>query len=149
MHNIQYEADRTLKAYAVCTWKCSGNWDLRSYRRTDQYSWTNYVSSRRLQLLGRPTATRYCVLLLGLQVPVTSDTSRNCQGQGFDIAVVCCEKAFPKFDIPPVVIRYDKTKSSCRNIFFIIPIAVKLRVEIRLHQLIALCEGQRRFPFGY
>lgn len=137
LHNIQYGSDRTLKAYAVSgNIPVVGTFEAFMFISEDRPMLLEkfYIVKESQSLLGRPTATRYSVLLLGLQVPVSM--ARDSQLQCFDIAAINSQKAFPKFNIPPVVIRYDTTKPPCRNIFFNIPIAVKPRVEERLQQLV-------------
>lgn len=140
LHNVQYRADRTLKAYAVSgEIPVIGTFEAFMFVSEDRpvHLEKFYVVRESQSLLGRPTATRYSVLLLGLQVPVSTDTSRDSPFQSIDIASISSEQVFPKFNVPPVVIRYDRTKPPCRNIFFNIPIAVKPRVEERLQQLIS------------
>lgn len=138
VHNLQFKADRSLKAYATSgEIPVIGTFEAFMFVSEDRPVLLEkfYVVKESQSLLGRPTATRYSVLLLGLQVPLCLDASKAFQFHGIDIAYISSDKAFPKFKIPPVVIRYDKTKPPCRNIFFNIPIAMKSRVEERLQQL--------------
>ncbi|XP_058811106.1 uncharacterized protein LOC131675999 [Topomyia yanbarensis] len=140
LHNMQYGSDQTLKAYAVSGQiPVIGMFEAFLFVSEDRPVLLEkfYIVKESRSLLGRPTATRYCILLLGLQVQAYTDASRESQHYCVDIATICSEKAFPKFNIPPVIIRYDETKPPCRNIFFNIPIAVKPRVEERLQQLVA------------
>lgn len=135
LYNIQERSDRPLKAYAsageikvLCTFEAF------LYVSEDRPTLLEkfYVVNECRSLLGRQTATRYSVLLLGLQVPVfpSLHTTR-------EIAMVEASEIFPKFKIEPVEISYDKTRPPCRNIFMNIPPAVKPLVEQRLQHLIS------------
>ncbi|XP_062709531.1 uncharacterized protein K02A2.6-like [Aedes albopictus] len=140
VYNIQERPDRPLKAYAsagdikvLCTF------EALLYVSEDRPILLEkfYVVDECRSLLGRHTATRYSVLQLGLQVPVSSELSQFPLNTARGIAMVEENEIFPKFNMPPIQISYDKTKPPCRNIFMSIPPAVKPLVENRLQQLLS------------
>lgn len=137
--NVNYETDRPLKAYAT-----TGMIDVlatfHAYLHISDSRPTLlekfYVVKECKALLSRATACRYSVLMLGLKVPIQP----YCSGKDWvlhagEIAVICSNEAFPKFNVPPVKIYYDTTRPPCRNIFVNVPLAVKPLVEKRLQEL--------------
>lgn len=137
IYNYQEKSDRSLKPYASSAEiKVLGTFEAFLYISDDRPVLLEkfYIVNERYSLLGRLTASRYCVLLLGHKVPVCSNTgdtdSSNC------IRALYMEEVFPKFNIPPVKINYDKSAPPCRNIFTNIPIALKTLVHQRLMQLV-------------
>lgn len=138
--DVRDQTDRPLKAYGTV-----GNINVAATFHAYLYVSDNrptflekfYVVKEARALLGRTTASRYSILMLGLKVPVDP--------QNFDvkdvlyageIAAVSPDEFFPKFNVPPVKIHYDKSKPPCRNIFLNIPLAVKPLVEKRIQGLI-------------
>lgn len=141
LFNVRDSADHPLKAYAT-----SGEIPVLATFEAFMHISDNrptllekfYVVKEGRSLLGRATATRYSVLLLGLQVPINSEKClSNSWYEATEIATVTANEAFPKFNIPPVKINYDRTRSPCRNVFMNIPVALKPIVEKRLQQLLA------------
>ncbi|XP_055621533.1 uncharacterized protein K02A2.6-like [Toxorhynchites rutilus septentrionalis] len=141
LFNIQYSTDRPLKAYATeGEIPVTFTFEAFLHISDDRPSLLEkfYVVKECRSLLGRSTATRYSVLLLGLQVPVNSvKSSTHSWYDPREIASVTMDEVFPKFNIPPIQLSYDQTRPPCRNVFMNIPIAVKPMVEKRLHQLLA------------
>lgn len=140
LFNIQERSDRPLKGYAsageikvLCTFEAF------LYVSEDRPTLLEkfYVVDERRSLLGRQTATRYSILQLGLQVPVSLEQARLPLSDEREIAIVDEYETFPKFNIPPIEISYDKTKPPCRNVFMNIPPAVKPMVEKRLQHLLS------------
>lgn len=139
--NIKNTSDRPLKAYATAK-----NIEVLATFEAYLFIAENrpmllekfYVVRENRALLGRPTATRYSILMLGLKVPVNSTGNRK---KLFitvgDIAAIEADKIFPKFNIPPVKIYYDTTRPPCRNVFSNIPLAIKPLVEKRLEGLVS------------
>ena len=134
------EPDRSLKAYAssgeikvFCTFEAFLHISEDRPTLLEKF----YVVDECRSLLGRQTATRYSVLQLGLQVPVSLENSRFQLRNGREIATVEANETFPKFNISPIEISYDKTKPPCRNVFMNIPAAVKPLVETRLQHLLS------------
>lgn len=139
LHNIQQGTDRALKAYSTeDEIPVLGTFEAFLFISQDRPVLLEkfYIVRESQSLLGRPTATRYSVLLLGLQVPITSQGTADLEAHPeVRLAAVALVDVFPKFNIPPVEIKYDTTKPPCRIIFFNIPLAVKPLVERRLQQL--------------
>lgn len=140
LFNIQCGTDRPLKAYAA-KGEISVSFTFEAFLHIseDRPSFLEkfYVVEECRSLLGRATATRYSVLLLGLQVPVKSRKSMTRPWyEEQEIASVRTDGIFPKFNIPPVQLSYDRTRPPCRNVFMNIPIAIKPIVEKRLLQLL-------------
>lgn len=139
LHNIERGTDRPLKAYAsavdipvVSTFEAFLEISNDRPILLERF----YVVKEARSLLGRATATRYSVLLLGLKVPVQSGrSSPQFWYEASDIAAIT-EERFPRFNIPPVEINYDQTKPPCRNIFTNVPLSVKPIVEQRLQKLL-------------
>lgn len=113
LHNIERGTDRPLKAYAsavdipvVSTFEAFLEISNDRPILLERF----YVVKEARSLLGRATATRYSVLLLGLKVPVQSGrSSPQFWYEASDIAAIT-EERFPRFNIPPVEINYDQTK---------------------------------------
>lgn len=96
-----------------------------------------YVVNELRSLLGRATANRYSVLMLGLKVPIDSDRlTDKLNAYPSNIASLVKKEPFPKFNVPPVKISYNRNEPPCMNIFMNIPRAVKPLVEQRLQQLV-------------
>ncbi|XP_055523219.1 uncharacterized protein K02A2.6-like [Wyeomyia smithii] len=141
--NLQHSTDKTLKAYAstgeipvVSTFEAFLHVSDDRPVLLEKF----YVVKEFRSLLGRATATRYSILLLGLKVPLINENlplQSWCETGDNEIATVQTDAIFPRFNVPPVEIPYDKTRPPCRNVFMNIPIAVKPIVEKRLDQLLA------------
>lgn len=141
MYNIKEGTDRSLKAYAS-----KGELDVLatfeaflfiSDERPVHLEKFYVVKNANRSLLGRPTALRYSVLMLGFNVPVLQGDGPDAHGASSMLATIVASNPFPKFNIPPVKISYDKSRPPCRNIFSNIPQAIKPLVEKRLQELIA------------
>ncbi|XP_062538828.1 uncharacterized protein K02A2.6-like [Armigeres subalbatus] len=139
VYNIQERSDRPLEGYGsageINVMYTFGAFLTVSEDRTILLE-KFYVVRECRSLLGRQTATRYSILLLGLQVPVESSRF-GLQHMKREIAMVETIESFPKFNIPPIEISYDKTRPACRNIYMNIPPAVKPLVEQRLQHLLS------------
>ena len=145
LHNVQQGTDRPLKAYAksegihvICTFEAF--LEITDDRPTLLEKF--YVVKEHRSLLSRATSSRYNVLLLGLKVPVDiGGASRNTDdgwtSVGFIGLVSEVSAQFPKFNIPPIKIPYDKTVPACRNIFTNIPAAMKPAVQRRLEEQVS------------
>lgn len=141
--NLQNKADRSLRAYATAG-------EIPVIATFEAYLFISddrpvlmekfYVVDEQRSLLSRPTATRYCVLMLGMKVPISTeehDAWNDSRLQSVDILSVSDTTPFPKFNIPPVRIDYNRDMAPCRNIFTNIPFCIKPLVLQRLNQLIA------------
>ncbi|XP_062711240.1 uncharacterized protein K02A2.6-like [Aedes albopictus] len=139
---VKCGTDRPLKAYAS-----SGNIEVMATFNAYLFISDDrpillekfYVVKEARALLSRTTASRYSVLMLGLKVPVQTVQTQPVAAHHVyagEIAVLDTDDIFPKFNVPPVKIHYDKSKPPCRNIFLNIPAAVKPLVEKRIQELI-------------
>ncbi|XP_062558328.1 uncharacterized protein K02A2.6-like [Armigeres subalbatus] len=138
--NIQEKSDRTLKAYAtIGEIEVLATFEANLFISNDRpvYLEKFYVVRELRSLLGRPTATRYSVLMLGVKVPVSSDQNPTISFLTGEIALVNAKNVFPKFNIPPVKISYNKSVPPCRNVYLSIPQSVRPLVEERLQQLVS------------
>lgn len=131
--NVQDRSDRTLRAYAlgddipvVATFEASLFISEDRPVLIEKF----YVVRESRSLLGKPTASRYSVLMLGLKVPITIGSLTVDVKQSTDQnTFVNAKGPFPKFNVPPVKIRYDKDAVPSRNIFTNIPLALKPLVK--------------------
>ncbi|XP_055598902.1 uncharacterized protein K02A2.6-like [Uranotaenia lowii] len=97
-----------------------------------------YAVSNGRALLGRSTALRYSVLQLGLHVPISKFEENSDTEKGFpgEIWAVSSEE-FPKFNVPPVQLSYDRSLPPTRNVFTSIPPAFKEETSRRLQDLLS------------
>lgn len=145
VYNLKNQADRSLRAYATAgEIAVIATFEAHLFISDDRPILMEkfYVVDERRSLLSRPTATRYCVLMLGMKVPVTFKEDKSVSWvdarlHSADILSVSGSTPFPKFNIPPVRINYNKDVAPCRNIFTNIPLAIKPMVQQRLNQLMA------------
>lgn len=145
VYNLKNQADRSLRAYATAgEIAVIATFEAHLFISDDRPILMEkfYVVDERRSLLSRPTATRYCVLMLGMKVPVTFKEDKSvpwvdARLHSADILSVSGSTPFPKFNIPPVRINYNKDVAPCRNIFTNIPLAIKPMVQQRLNQLMA------------
>lgn len=140
IYNFHEQSDRSLKPYASSEEiHVLGTFEAPLYISDDRPVLLEkfYVVKERYSLLGRSTAIRYCVLLLGLKVPTYISSSGTVSNNDTSqIGAISTEDVFPKFNIPPVTIHYDKTAPPCRNIFTNVPISLKPIVHQRLLELV-------------
>ena len=92
-----------------------------------------YAIRNARSLLGRTTAIRYSVLQLGLDVPIHPEWYSSYPGEIRSLSMV---KEFPKFNVNPVVINYDKSMPPSRRIFTCIPPAFRAETDRRLKELL-------------
>ncbi|XP_065094175.1 uncharacterized protein K02A2.6-like [Ochlerotatus camptorhynchus] len=139
--NVQDYVDRPLKAYATeKNIDVLATFDAYLYITEDRPMLLEkfYVVRESRALLSRQTSSRYNILMLGLKVPVqSSQCSYKTVRWAAEIAAIENNQIFPKFNIPPVKIFYDKSKPPCRNVFSNIPLAVRPLVEKRLEGLVS------------
>lgn len=94
-----------------------------------------YAVDHAKSLLSRSTAIRYSVLQVGLGVPIRRpDSSDQFPGE---ILSLSGSSEFPKFNVDPVVLFYDKQKPPSRNIYTNIPPAFKQETQRRLNELLS------------
>lgn len=97
-----------------------------------------YVVPNAKSLLGKSTALRYSILQLGLDIPILEhmvhDEYKLFPGEIFALSA---PGEFPKFNVPPVSLMYDKSMPPSRNVFTNIPPAFKEETERRLSELLS------------
>ncbi|XP_052561921.1 uncharacterized protein K02A2.6-like [Culex pipiens pallens] len=142
LHNVRHGTDRKLKAYAksddihvICTFEAFLEISDDRPILLEKF----YVVKEQRSLLSRATSTRYSVLQLGLKVPVNTGWTADDSWMniGFINLVSEVSVQFPKFNIPPIKIPYDKTMPACRNIFTNITAAMKQAVQRRLEEQVS------------
>ncbi|XP_061519197.1 uncharacterized protein LOC133394092 isoform X2 [Anopheles gambiae] len=141
IYNIKYGTDRTLKAYGVqkeIPVVASFIAELYISEEHPRSLKKFYVIAKAKPLLSRSTAIIYSVLQLGLNVPVKCCASeiynRLLPGE---ILAISMSGEFPKFNIAPVVLSYDRSLPPSRNVFTNIPIAFRNETEKRLEDLLS------------
>ncbi|XP_058456849.1 uncharacterized protein K02A2.6-like [Malaya genurostris] len=138
VYNVNKTSDKLLKAYATSAEiSVHATFEAFLYISEDRPKYLEkfYVVDEQRCLLGRPTATRYNVLLLGLKVPIIDQPSYS----PTNVRVICSltnKEIFPKFNIPAIKINFDRSAPPCRNIYTNIPISLKPLVRQRLDQLV-------------
>lgn len=133
---INHGTDKPLKAYAS-----SGQIDViatfvAELTLSDDrpcYMEKFYVIDKARALLGRDTAIRYSVLQLGLNVPIRPVHQVKFPGEIFTLNVT---EEFPRFNVPPVILRYDDSMAPSRKIYTNIPPAFKAETERRINDLL-------------
>ncbi|XP_062713311.1 uncharacterized protein K02A2.6-like isoform X1 [Aedes albopictus] len=136
--NVKQESDRSLKGYASNdTIRVAATFEAHLFISDDRPTLLEkfYVVQECQALLGRFTAARYSVLMLGIKVPLNTASFSESPWLHGEIAVIDLNEKFPKFNIPPVRIEYNRSEPPCRNVFMNIPQAVKPLVEERLQKL--------------
>lgn len=138
--NFCEQSDRSLKPYASSgEIEVVGTFEAPLYISDDRPVLVEkfYIVNERYSLLGRSTAIRYSVLLLGFKVPARSiSIDSDCNNPIGRVQALSTADAFPKFNIPPVTLQYDKSVPPCRNIFTNVPISLKPIVHQRLLELV-------------
>lgn len=143
---LEYSTDKRLKAYASDNEiKVIANFSAELVISEDRPVSIEkfYVVDEIRSLLGFNTALRYSVLEVGLDVAVNAlraNSSWKCELDND----LCChvldqQKEFPKFNITPVSLRYDKTMPPSRNVYTHIPAVYKDLTKKKLNDL--LCAG--------
>lgn len=139
--NLRQGTDRPLKAYAtpssipvVATFVAELFITPDRPRLLEKF----YVVKDAKALLGRSTAMRYSLLKMGLNVPIqddqTPDESHLLPGE---MRIVSTSDEFPKFNVPPVLLAYDKNLPPSRHVFTSIPPAFKEETSRRLDELLS------------
>lgn len=96
-----------------------------------------YVVRNARALLSRGTAIRYSVLRLGLDVPVM-ELSDGWEERSFpgEVFAITDQHEFPKFNVAPVMLVYDKSLPPSRRVFTSIPPAFREETERRIKDLL-------------
>lgn len=136
--NIKQGSDRSLRGYASDgVIQVSATFEAQLFVSNDRpVLLEKFYVVRELQaLLGRITASRYSILMLGTKVPINTYSLGGTSWQNCEVGALSTDEKFPKFNVPPVRIEYNKSEPPCRNVFMNIPPAVKPLVEERLRKL--------------
>ncbi|XP_058820815.1 uncharacterized protein K02A2.6-like isoform X2 [Topomyia yanbarensis] len=141
--DLSYASDKSLRAYAAQTdINVIATFSAELYVSKDRpvYIEKFFVVDEKRALLGFSTATRYSILAVGLKIPVAN--SHNSSHWSCELAAIHAVygspgQEFPKFNIPPVVLYYDKDMPPARNIFTHIPAAYKELTKRKLHALLS------------
>lgn len=138
---LSYSTDKPLKAYAS-----SGHIEVVATFSAELFISEErpimiekfYVVDEMRSLLGFNTAIRYSILNIGLNVPVRYDQLHSIQSDSYIAKIeqaTHCEE-FPKFNIPPVTLKYDTSKPPSRNVYTYVPVAFKELVKQKLNELL-------------
>ena len=97
-----------------------------------------YVVDELRALLGFNTAVRYSVLDIGLNVPVRNHRlSFNQRGSNIaQIESATRPTEFPKFNVPPITLKYNMNMPPSRNVYTNIPAAFKELTKQKLSDLL-------------
>lgn len=146
IHALQYSTDKRLKAYASDgEIKVIANFLAELFISEDRPIMVEkfYVVDEARALLGFNTAVRYSVLSVGLEVPVYPSNANAPWKCELSIAM-CSEfqnpslvKEFPKFNVPPVSLSFDKSMPPSRNVYTHIPAAFKDLTKQKLNELLS------------
>lgn len=137
--DLKYSTDKPLKGYASSTTiQVIATFSANLFISDDRPVLTEkfYVVNETRSLLGFNTASRYSVLVVGLNVPVVENASWPCELNINKIDCLSSEK-FPMFNIAPVSLRYNKDIAPARNIFTHIPPAFKDKTKSILQELLS------------
>lgn len=92
-----------------------------------------YVVDEAIALLGFNTAMRYSVLDVGLDVPIRLQTM---PAKAFYARAIFQPDEFPKFNIPPISLRYNENMPPARNVYTYIPASFKELAKQKLTDLL-------------
>lgn len=139
LHGLTYESDKTLRAYAtqgsievVATFSAELFVTENRPATTEKF----YVVREKRALLGFNTAIRYSLLEVGLDVPVKVNNEQDwrCEFNLYSVHATSTSE-FPKFNIPAVVLNYDRSMPPSRNVYTHIPPAFKELTTRKLDEL--------------
>lgn len=136
--DVREGSDRPLKAYATDhNVKVRATFVAELFISDDrpQLMEKFYAVDHAKSLLSRGTAIRYCVLQVGLDVPITNTSINGINLLPGEIFSLSGADEFPKFNVEPVILAYDQDKPPSRNIYTSIPPAFKKEAQRRLEEL--------------
>lgn len=97
-----------------------------------------YVIEETRSLLSFNTAARYSLLDVGLRVPISETGSVwQCELAMVSSVTIPLAKEFPKFNVPPVLLHYNKDLPPARNVYTHIPAGFKRLAQQKLDELLA------------
>lgn len=135
LYDLRYATDKSLKAYAskgeiqvIATFSA----ELFISEDRPVFIEKFYVVDEVKALLGFNTSARYSVLAVGLKVPVGGFNLWPCE-----LLAISASEQFPRFNVPPVSLSYNKEMPPARNVFTFIPPAYKERTKQKLAELLS------------
>lgn len=137
--SLQSTSDKPLKAYGMKDQiEVVANFSAELFVSDDRPVSVEkfYVVDEVRALLGFNTAIRYSVLDIGLNVPVHRNQRQTFQSEGYCAQAVSIAEEFPKFNIPPVTLRYNTAMPPARNVYTHIPSAFKELTKQKLKYLL-------------
>lgn len=136
---LKSSSDTPLKAYAMPEpIKVVANFSAELFISHDRPVTVEkfYVVDEFKALLGLNTAIRYSVLDVGLNVPIRQQKRHQFQPNGRYIQTVSTRE-FPKFNIPPVSLKYNANMPPARNVYTHIPKAFKELTKQKIDYLLS------------
>lgn len=141
LHDICYKSDKTLRAYASPgEIKVIATFSAKLYISKERpvYIEKFYVIEEARSLLSFKTASRYSLLDVGLRVPVDGyENIWKCELTSVHAVSASVAEEFPKFNIPPVLIRYNTEMPPARNVYTHIPVGFKRLAQQKLSELLS------------
>lgn len=138
--NLSYTTDTKLRAYAASSnIKVVATFSAELYVSKDRPVLVEkfYVVDEGRALLGFNTSTRYSVLVVGLSIPV-DDIHWPCEFATVNSIANELVPEFPKFNVPPVVLHYNKEMPPARNVYTHIPAAYQELTKRKLDEMLSL-----------
>lgn len=139
--DIRYSSDRTLHAYASqSAIKVIATFSAELYVSRDRpvYVEKFYVVDENRSLLSLNTAARYSLLDVGLRVPIGGyGKTWKCELAIVNTLSTSVVQEFPKFNVPPVLLRYNTDIPPARNVYTHIPSAYKNLAKEKLEELLS------------
>lgn len=139
--NVCYSSDKTLRAYASPgVIKVTASFSAKLYISKDRpvYLEKFYVVEESRSLLSFNTAARYSLLDVGLRVPIGGyGNIWKCELAIVNAVSVSVSEEFPKFNVPPVLLRYNKDLPPARNVYTHIPAGFKRLAQQKLCELLS------------
>lgn len=141
--DLSYAPSKSLRAYAASTdIQIIATFSAELYVSKDRpvYIEKFYVVDENRALLGFNTATRYSILAVGLKIPVGNfydDDYWPCELASVNAVRKSTGEEFPKFNVPPVVLYYNKDMPPARNVFTHIPAVYKELTKQKLDELLS------------
>lgn len=144
IYDVRYGSDRPLKGYgSEKSIDVTATFSAELYITKDRpvFAEKFYVVDERRALLGFNTAMRYSVLAVGLDIPVKEIAYDvwPCELSILDarnIRSVATSKEFPKFNVPPVSLKYNKDMPPSRNVYTHIPPIFKDLAKQKIDELL-------------
>lgn len=137
---LKSSSDTPLKAYAMIEpIKVIANFSAELFISHDRPVTVEkfYVVDEFKALLGLSTAIRYSVLDIGLDVPIRHHEQKLFHQTTYYAQTISVEDEFPKFNIPPVTLKYDADMPPARNVYTHIPKVFKELTNQKLKYLLS------------